>query len=115
VIEYRSAIVATGATADRKRLPGSAQHALFPCDVEDAIALQARFLALKQGYVTVIIAGERPGPGLEYAGWLATAVRERGLAGRLHIHVIDDRDSLQARFGDKAMEIVADILARKRP
>jgi NADH dehydrogenase FAD-containing subunit len=113
VIEYRSAVVATGAPADRERVPGSAQHALFPCDVEEAFALQERFLALKEGHVTVIIAGERPGPGLEYAGWLATAAQERGLTGRLHIHVVDDRDSLRARLGDKAMDIVEGMLARK--
>jgi NADH dehydrogenase FAD-containing subunit len=113
VITYRSAVVATGAPADRERLPGSAQHALFPCDVEEALALQERFLALTQGHVSVIIAGERPGPGLEYAGWLATAVQERGLSGQLHIHVVDDRGSLRARLGDNAMDIVAGFLAKK--
>jgi NADH dehydrogenase FAD-containing subunit len=113
VIEYRFAVVATGAPADRERIPGSAQHALFPCDVDEALALQEQFLALRQGHVSVIIAGERPGPGLEYAGWLATAVQERGLTGRLHVHVVDDRDSLRARLGDSAMDIVAGILARK--
>jgi NADH dehydrogenase FAD-containing subunit len=99
MIEYRAAVVATGAPADRERLPGSAQHALFPCDVEEALTLQERFLALGQGHVSVIMAGERPGPGLEFAGWLATAVQERGLTGRLHVHVVDDRDSLRARLG----------------
>jgi NADH dehydrogenase FAD-containing subunit len=38
VIEYRFVVVATGSPADRERLPGSAQHALFPCDVEEALA-----------------------------------------------------------------------------
>jgi NADH dehydrogenase FAD-containing subunit len=113
VIEYRLAVVATGAPADRERVPGSSQHALFPCDVEEALALQERFLALKEGHITVIIAGERPGPGLEYAGWLATAVQERGLASRLHVHVVDDRDSLQARLGARAMDFVAGFLGRK--
>src|SRR6266849_5405029 len=47
MINYRSAVLATGAPADRERLPGSAQHALFPCDVEEALALQEKFLALK--------------------------------------------------------------------
>ncbi len=112
-IEYRCAVVATGAPADRERVPGSAQYALFPCDVEEALALQEKFLALTQGYVSVIIAGERPGPGLEYAGWLATAAQARGLTGRLHVHVVDDRDSLRARLGDSAMDIVAGFLARK--
>jgi selenide,water dikinase len=113
VIEYRAAVVATGSPADRERLPGSAQHALFPCDVEEALALQEQFLALKEGHVSVIMAGERPGPGLEYAGWLATAAQERGSACRLHIHVVDDRESLRKRLGDRAMDIVAGFLARK--
>ncbi len=112
-INYRSAVVATGAPADRERLPGSAPHALFPCDVEEALALKERFLALKQGHISVIIAGERPGPGLEYAGWLATAAQERGLTDRLHVHVVDDRESLRARLGDSAMDVVAGFLARK--
>ncbi len=113
VINYRSAVVATGAPADRERLPGSAQHALFPCDVEEALALKEKFLVFKQGHVSVIIAGERPGPGLEYAGWLATAAQERGTAGRLHVHVVDDRENLRARLGDSAMDIVVRFLAQK--
>ena len=113
MINYRSAVLATGAPADRERLPGSAQHALFPCDVEEALALKEQFLALKQGHVSVIISGERPGPGLEYAGWLATAAQEHGLAGQLQVHVVDDRDSLRARLGDRAMDIIARFLAQK--
>lgn len=112
-INYRSAVLATGAPADRERLSGAAQHALFPCDVEEALTLKEQFLALGQGHVSVIIAGERPGPGLEYAGWLATAVQEHGLAGQLHVHVVDDRDSLRARLGDSALDIFARFLARK--
>jgi selenide,water dikinase len=112
-IEYHAAVVATGSPADRERLPGSAQHAHFPCDVEEALALKERFLMLKEGHVSVIMAGERPGPGLEYAGWLATAAQERGLTGRLHIQVVDDRESLRKRLGDRAMDIVAGLLARK--
>jgi NADH dehydrogenase len=113
MINYRSAVLATGAPADRERLPGATQHALFPCDVKEALALQEKFLGLKQGHVTVIIAGERPGPGLEFAGWLATAAQEHGSAGQLHIHVVDDQDSLRARLGDSAMSIVARFLAQK--
>ena len=112
-IKYRSAVLATGAPADREQLPGAARHALFPCDVEEALALQEKFLALKQGHVSVIIAGERPGPGLEYGGWLATAAHEHGLAGQLQVHIVDDRGSLRARLGDSAMDIIARFLAQK--
>jgi NADH dehydrogenase FAD-containing subunit len=113
MINYRYAVLATGAPADRERLPGSAQHALFPCDVEEALTLTEKFLALKQGQVSVIIAGERPGPGLEYAGWLATAAQEHGLTGQLQIHIVADQDSLRARLGDSAMNIVMRFLAQK--
>jgi hypothetical protein len=43
----------------------------------------------------------------------ATAVQKRGLTGRLHVHVVDDRDSLRARLGERAMDIVEGILERK--
>src|SRR5215469_14829654 len=112
-IDYRSVVLASGAPADRERLPGAAQHALFPCDVEEALTLKEKFLALKLGHVSVIMAGERPGPGLEYAGWLATAAQENWPAGQLQIHVVDDRDSMRARLGDRAMDIVARFLAQK--
>ena len=81
-ITYRSVVVATGAPADKERISGAASHAFFPCEVADALDFRDRFLTLAQGGVTVILAGERPGPGLEYAGWLATAVHDRGLAKR---------------------------------
>ena len=63
--------------------------------------------------MTVIIAGERPGPGLEFAGWLATSAQKRGLTDQLHIHVMDDRESLRARLGDRGMEIIARFLTQK--
>jgi NADH:ubiquinone reductase (H+-translocating) len=112
-ISYRSVVLATGAPADRARLAGAAEHALFPCDVDDALALQQRFLALKEGNVTIILSGERPGPGLEYAGYLAAAMHERGLTDRLQVHVVDDQDCLQALFGSHALELIGRLFAQK--
>jgi NADH dehydrogenase FAD-containing subunit len=112
-ISYRYLVLATGAPADRARLAGAAEHALFPCDIDDALALQQRFLALKEGNVTVILNGERPGPGLEYAGWLATAVHERGLTDRLQIYVVDDQDCLQTLLGSQALELFGRFFAQK--
>ena len=57
-ITYRSVVVATGAPADQERIPGAASHALFPCDVAEPLDFRDRFLALTQGTVTVILAGE---------------------------------------------------------
>jgi NADH dehydrogenase FAD-containing subunit len=43
----------------------------------------------------------------------AIAVQERGLTGRLPVHVVDDRDSLRARLGEREMYIVEGMLERK--
>jgi NADH dehydrogenase FAD-containing subunit len=112
-IAYRSVVVATGAPADKERIPGAAFHALFPCDVAEALDFRDRFLALTQGGVTVILAGERPGPGLEYAGWLATAVHERGLADQIQLQIVDHQDGLKALLGARAMALIERFLARK--
>jgi NADH dehydrogenase FAD-containing subunit len=112
-ISYRSVVLATGGPADRARLEGAAEHALFPCDVDDALALQQRFLALQEGNVTIILSGERPGPGLEYAGYLATSVHERGLTNRLQIYVVDDQDCLLALFGTHALELIGRFFGQK--
>lgn len=112
-ITYRSVVVATGAPADKERIPGAASHALFPCDVAEALRFRDQFLALTQGVVTMILAGERPGPGLEYAGWLATAVHERGLVGQIQIHVVDHQDGLKGLLGAQAIALIDRFLTRK--
>lgn len=112
-IHYRYVVLATGAPADRKCLPGAAEHAIFPCDIEEALLFKEKFLNLKQGHVFVIASGERPGPGLEYAGWLATAAYERRSTNKVQVSLIDDRDSLRARFGDKAVEVIARFFAQR--
>jgi hypothetical protein len=53
----------------------------------------------------VILARERPGPGLEYAGWLATAVHDRGLMDQKQIQVVDHQDGLKALLGLQAMAL----------
>jgi NADH dehydrogenase FAD-containing subunit len=112
-ITYRSVVVATGAPADKERIPGAASHALFPCDVAEALDFRDRFLALTQGAVTVILAGERPGPGLEYAGWLATAVHEQGSADQIQVQVVDHQDGLKTLLGARAIALIERFLARK--
>jgi len=112
-ITYRSVVVATGAPADKERIPGAASHALFPCDVAEALDFRDRFLALTQGAVTVILAGERPGPGLEYAGWLATAVHQQGSADQIQVQVVDHQDGLKTLLGARAIALIERFLARK--
>ena len=69
-IEYGQLVVATGAVADHGRIPGAQEHALFPCDLKDATELVAR-ISTGRPHLAVIFGWERPGPGLEYAAWIA--------------------------------------------
>lgn len=112
-ITYRFVVVATGAPADKECVPGAASSALFPCDVSEALRFRDQFLALTKGVVTVILAGERPGPGLEYAGWLATAVHEQRSSKQIQIHVIDHQDCLKGQLGPRAVELIDRFFQRK--
>ncbi|HEY7418915.1 MAG TPA: FAD-dependent oxidoreductase [Ktedonobacteraceae bacterium] len=103
-ITYRFVVVATGAPADKEYIPGAASSAFFPCDVAEALRFRDQFLALSSGVVTVILAGERPGPGMEYAGWLAATVYKQGLLKQIQIQVVDHQDCMKEQLGPQAME-----------
>lgn len=94
-IEYDQLIVATGAVADRGRVPGAREHAVFPCDLGDAAEFAARVSA-GTTHVAVVFGWERPGPGLEYAAWIAA--RRPGV----RVTAIDGDDTMGRRFGAKA-------------
>ncbi len=94
-IEYDQLVVATGAVADRGRVPGAREHAAFPCDLDDATEFASR-VAAGTARVAVVFGWERPGPGLEYAAWIAA--RRPGV----RVTAIDGDDTLGRRFGDKA-------------
>jgi NADH:ubiquinone reductase (H+-translocating) len=93
--EYDQLVVATGAVADRGRVPGAHEHAVFPCDLDDAAEFASR-VAVGTAHVAVVFGWERPGPGLEYAAWIAA--RRPGV----RVTAIDGDDTMQRRFGDKA-------------
>jgi NADH dehydrogenase len=100
VLCYRCLVIAAGAPADRHRIPGANVHALFPCDVEDTRALCDQVEQLTSGTISVALAGERIGPGLEFAAWLA-----RGLASRQPrpmVRVVADGEILISQFGSRA-------------
>jgi NADH:ubiquinone reductase (H+-translocating) len=111
-LHYAQVVIATGSTARREAIPGAKTHALFPCDVEDAHRLRERFLALWQGTVTVIIAGPRPGPGLEYAGWMARYVQERQRTSSIRIQLIDAQPRLMAHLGERAASLLEQIMSK---
>jgi NADH:ubiquinone reductase (H+-translocating) len=94
-IEYDQLVVATGAVADRGRVPGAREHAVFPCDLGDAAEFAMRVSA-GTAHVAVVFGWERPGPGLEYAAWIAA--RRPGV----RVTAIDGDDTMERRFGDKA-------------
>lgn len=94
-IEYDQLIVATGAAADRGRVPGAREHAIFPCDLDDAAEFAMR-VAAGTAHVAVVFGWERPGPGLEYSAWIAA--RRPGV----RVTAIDGDNTMESRFGDKA-------------
>ena len=74
---------------------GSRDHALFPCDIADAAEFAAR-IATSSIHVVVVFGWERPGPGLEYAAWIAA--HRPGV----QVTAIDGDGTLARRFGDRA-------------
>lgn len=108
-LRYSTLAVATGAVSDRQRIPGADRHARWPCDLDDALAFSRAFIEMRAGVVTVIAAGERPGPGLEYAGWLARAMESRPRS-EARVRLLDHDGALGRRFGQAAMAVVRRIL-----
>jgi len=102
-IEYDQLVVATGAVADRLRIPGAHDHALFPCDLVDATDFAAQ-MSRTNIKVAVVFGWERPGPGLEYAAWIAA--HRPGVT----VTAIDGDGTLARRFGNKATARVRRIL-----
>lgn len=105
-IGYDQLVVATGAVADRERVPGAAEHALFPCDLTDAAEFAARVMS-GSPKVAVIFGWERPGPGLEYAGWIAAH------RPRVQVTAIDGDGTLERRFGSKATARLTRLFAKR--
>lgn len=100
-MSYRYLVLAPGASADRGRIPGADEHALFPCDAPEAMQLLERVGRMTVGTVAFVLTGERIGPGLEYAGWLGRAVRQdKGRSVR--VVLIEDGDAMDKQFGSKA-------------
>ncbi|MBA3688151.1 MAG: FAD-dependent oxidoreductase [Chloroflexi bacterium] len=105
-IEYDQLVVASGAVADRERVPGAREHAVFPCDLPDAAEFAMRVSA-GATRVAVVFGWERPGPGLEYAAWIAA--RRPGV----RVTAIDGDDTMGRRFGGKAAAWVRAVLEKR--
>lgn len=107
-VSFTHAVVATGAHSDPGLFPGSADHAFFPCDTAEATRFTEAFRRLEKGQVTVVIAGERPGPGLEYAGWLVRALEREAGRRAIGVRVVDAEGRLAAVLGPRALSRVTD-------
>jgi NADH dehydrogenase FAD-containing subunit len=105
-VSYGQLVVATGAVADRDRVPGAREHALFPCDIKDAAEFAAGVLSGAH-HVVVVFGWERPGPGLEYAAWIGA--HRPGV----QVTAIDADGTLARRFGEQATARMARLFERR--
>ena len=105
-LTYDQLVVATGAIADRDRVPGARTHALFPCDLDDAGELASRVTS-GASRIAVLFGWERPGPGLEYAAWIAA--HRPGV----RVAAIDGDGTLERRFGERATARLRDLFVRR--
>ncbi|MQY05026.1 NAD(P)/FAD-dependent oxidoreductase [Actinomadura macrotermitis] len=110
-VEFRAVVVATGAPADRDAVPGAREHALFPCDPSDAETLAAR-LADGRRDLVLILTGERVGPGVEYAAWIAEGAVRAGK--ELRVTVVGDETAMSSYLGARATRVFAAKLAKWR-
>jgi NADH dehydrogenase FAD-containing subunit len=108
-ISFGSVLVACGAPADTARIAGAADHALFPCDVADAEKFAAA-CRRADGPITIVVSGERIGPGLEYAAYLAAGTE--GGAGR-RVQLVADAGVLAEQFGAGPSGHIERLLRRR--
>jgi len=108
-IQYRRVVIASGAPSNRDAVPGAARHAVFPCDVQGFDDLRQRLDTLESGTVTVVLTGERIGPGLEDAAWLARTYRPPDSPG-VRVRLIADGDGFVEQFGTRAARRISDKL-----
>lgn len=110
--DYSQLVIATGAEADRGRIPGAEANALFPCDPDDAEGFGRDIQERKPRAIAVAVGWDRRGPGLEFAGWLA-ARRQRLRLPNLEVVVVDGDGLMQDRYGAEATAAYREILTRR--
>ena len=111
-IDYSQLVIATGAKADRRRIPGAEANALFPCDPDDAEGFGRQIQERKPRAVAVAVGWDRRGPGLEFAGWLAARRRQLRLPD-LEVVIVDGDGLMRDRYGDEATAAYREILTRR--
>jgi NADH dehydrogenase FAD-containing subunit len=108
-VQYQRVLVAAGAPTDRDAVPGAAQHAVFPCDMDGFAELRRRLAALDGGTVSIVVSGERLGPGLEEAAWLARTFHSAGTP-RAQVRLVADGSRFTEQFGPRATRLISDKL-----
>ena len=111
-IDYSELVVATGAEADRGRIPGAPSKALFPCDPTDAEKFAQAVQAQRPRSVCIAVGWDRRGPGLEFAAWLAARRRDLGLS-EMQVVVVDGDGLMQERYGDETTAAYREMLRRR--
>lgn len=111
-IDYAQLAIATGAEADRGRIPGAQANAQFLCDPDDAEGFGREIQERKPRSVGVAVGWDRRGPGLEFAGWLAARRRHLGLPD-LEVVIVDGDGLMRDRYGDEATSAYREILTQR--
>ena len=110
-IDYSQLLLATGANADRSRIPGSDEFAFFPCQPDDAEKFALEIQHRRPQRICVAVGWDRRGPGLEFAGWLA---RRRKPLGRpdMEVVIVDGDGLLADYYGAEAMAAIRPAIRR---
>lgn len=109
-IDYSQLVIATGAEADRSRIPGAEANALFPCDPDDAEKFARAIQERRPHSVCVGVGWDRRGPGLEFAGWLAAGRKQ---LGDLEVVIVDGDGLLLDHYGDTATAAYREVLTER--
>lgn len=105
IVPYAQLLLAAGSTADRGRIPGATENALFPCELQDAERLATALESTSLKSITVLLGGERLGVGLEYAGWIARVRPDVALT------VVDMDGAVPGHLGRRAAKRVVSWLS----
>lgn len=112
VVPFGVLVVATGATCDRDVTPGARAHALFPCELSDALALRRKLARLREGELTIVLGAQRPGPGVEYAGWIARYLSEHGLTRSVRLRIVNQTGEFLPHLGRRGARRIEAFLER---
>ncbi len=95
-------LMATGASADRDRVPGAERHALFASELADLKRLQQTITAQDVTRVAVVAGWEYPEAAVEHAGWIGSPGCSDRIGPGVRLTLIDAESCLKRVFGEAA-------------